>query len=187
MMKLNTFQKRLTVGCLGILFTLLLSWPFAFQKTWSSYAELKKMESALSNVERSQKTISHLKEQLDGMQLAHGQVADSSNVKLIFKRVSDLSEKHQGLKIVRFPEIHAHPFKKYKIETFEVELEGDYENLLKFILDLEDQRAIGQLVSASFKLQKDLRAKNEFLRLTIYIQNTQKLLTQTETSMVEQA
>ena len=179
-MKLNVFQKRLIIISLGILVVLVSSWSFAFKKTWVNYAEVQKMRSNLNNAELSQKTIAHLTKQLEGLQVNYKQTPDSSNAKIIFKKISDLSDKHKGLKIVRFPNVHTHQFKKYNIETLEIELEGDFENLLKFIHELETERNIGRIVSSSFDLHKDIRTKKEFLRLTVHIQNTQKMLTGNE-------
>ncbi len=179
-MKLNVFQKRLIIVSLGILVVLVSSWSFAFKKTWGDYAEIKRMESNLTNAELSQKTIAHLTKQLEGLQVNYKQAPDPSTAKIIFKKISDLSDKHKSLKIVRFPDVHVHQFKKYTIETLEVELEGDFENLLRFMHELETEKNIGRIVSSSFDLHKDVRTKKEFLRLTVHIQNTQKMLTDDE-------
>ncbi len=154
---------------------IVLSWTMAFRKTWRNYANLKNMQTELTQAEYSKREVSRLEEKLSAMQQSYGVLADSTDAKLIFKRISDISNNHRGLKIVSFPEIHMQALKKYEVETLQVELEGDYKKLLSFIFDLEKEVSIGKLASLNFKLHKDLRSKKEYLRLKIYIQNSQKL------------
>ena len=171
-MKISTHQKKLILTCAGIIIVLIISWSFAFKKTMVSYMDLNQLESELNDAQLSREQVLRLGTQLKTMRLTHGFAKDSVNSQLIFKRIADLSQQQKSLKIVSFPDVHCHELNKYTIETLQVELEGDYKELAKFILELENNASIGRLVSVGFKLHKDVRTKKEYLRLNVYIQNT---------------
>ena len=172
-MRLDTNQRKLAIWLPGILCIIILSWFLAIKKTITGYSELKYAETELNSIYNPEQTIRELKMQLNDIN-SRLNVSDSIQTDLIFKQIVDISKQTQNISIVQFPEVHYYELDDHLIETFRVELEGNYKSLLLFIYNLEKNKIAGKIISACFKVEKDFKQNKEFLRLTVYIRNFHK-------------
>ncbi len=173
-MKFESHQKKLALFSLSLLITLILSWSLAIKKTWNNYRDLKTISTELDNMDISDRMVRELEQQLAKTSLLQNAEADSSQSKLIFKKISDLIDLTGNIKIMQFPEVHRYMLNEYQVETMKLELEGDFFNLLRLIYRMENEHSIGEMASASFKIVKDYKQNKEYLRLIIFIQNLHK-------------
>jgi len=174
-MKIDTYQKKFICTAVGLLIILLLSWNMAIRPTWTCLTELNEVNKEMTSSDISEKTVADLEKQLSDIRLTHTAAQDPLKSELIFKKISDISELGSQVKILQFPEVHLTKLNDYQIGTMKLELEGSFQNLVRFIFDLENEPSIGGIASIHFYLDKDFKLNKESLRLDILIQNFKKM------------
>ena len=173
-MRTGAQQQRLKLLLPGMTLILILAWSMAIRKTLNSYTDLKKTETELNGTSISDATITALKQELKTIKSKQDAAEGALRPELVFKKIADLCSRTRNTRIIRIPEVHQYTLDGYQIETMKMELEGSFSNLLRFLYNLEHEKAVGKIASAGFSVVVDFKQKKEYLRLTLFIQKFHK-------------
>ena len=89
----------------------------------------------------------------------------------VFEELVTTCKSIGNIRMLNFPDIHQIDVNGYKVSTIFASFEGSYSDLLILVHKLERSKKTGRLGSVAFKKNKDLKNEEEFLSLTILLQN----------------
>lgn len=157
-MKLNNKNKILII--ISILFVI-IAYKTAISKTFYYYALFNNTKEQLKNSENEKKALGFLyakNKKLDAILNENDSPKHSINYQnYLLKTISNLSEKN-NVKILNFEEPEILSTEKEKISHYKFSIEGNFNNALIFLNQLENKPFIGKLLHFSTEkkiIQKD--------------------------------
>lgn len=163
-------QKNIAL-LVGFLLVLLLSYQFAIKNTLQAKDKYNELQKEKQLFENSKNKIGYLNAQntyLDSILKSNEIIVDVSFQQVILNKVSKYVEQHQ-LKIISFNSPHIFKNNTNTLTTYQLEIEGDFIQLVNFVNYFENQR-LGNLVSVSFLKKKNYRRNKNYLTVSIYLQ-----------------
>lgn len=134
------------------------------------YLENNALEQQVLQAEKAPGELEfYRQEALTLQKVIHFNEADRDLKEDILLNAAAATEQNKSL-LIRLQEPSVHTENDFRIETYEVVLQGDYVNLLKVLMYLEDHLEAGKIVSARFVLVK--KESTERVMAHIYIQTS---------------
>lgn len=171
LIKAGKYQNRLLMVVLGSIIVLLLAWNGAFRKTIVAYNNVRELKNSINSMEQNSLKIREMQDQIIQLNSVLGIGENKMKTEAVFEELVSLCKVIGNIQIINFPDIHQIEINGYKVTTIFAAFEGSYADLLMLVYKLERNKKTGRLVSINFKKNKDIKKGNEFLSLTILLQN----------------
>lgn len=164
--KKQFFLTLVVICCVGF-----LAWKFAFSRTCTLLTEVNQMEQKLGLIEDAPLQQVRMKERLEQLENLIGSSGGNLDSEHIIESVSNYLAGQEQLVLCALPPVHCLETSDYRIETFVLELKGNYHALVQFMNFFELHREIGRYASAEFFTIQNRETKQKELHLKLYIQS----------------
>ena len=169
------YKQKNRILLIGLVILLLASYQFSFKKTFELSSELKTLKKDKETLDNAGGKLNLLQQQnryLDSVLTSKDLLADQSFQQNLLQKVNGLREEHK-LKIVSLEE--PHEFKKDGglIQTYVIEVKGDFRNLMLFSSSLEQLR-LGTFLSVDFFKKQNYKTRRKELICKIVLQRLSK-------------
>lgn len=165
----NIPPKEKAIGlCISLFLTFLLAYQFSFKKTIGLYHQYQRNHSLLEQAQRAPQQIQQHKTQLASLDQ---QISRTTyNRAYLFESLNTFCQKHNLVLSHFHPEVRRQE-NDLEIITNQIEVRGNYHELLALTYELEFAKSLGHIASIKFKKEKDKRNKKTYLQATIFLQN----------------
>ena len=163
-------RKYQLLIAIAILF-LVLVYYFGIQKTINQYMEYNKLQVNYEEAKEAPQQLAAIKREMDQLNKLTNTMESSgeSGQPELLEVITDFS-KVNDLVIKDFPQTIEKNVDNYIIEQNKIVVAGDFLEVLKLVYLLEQEKAMGQVVSADFKMTLDKATKKRYLQTSFYIQ-----------------
>lgn len=167
-----TYKQRFYLGLsLGGLL-LIVFFKIGISPTLELNKSINEIEDRLGEVDDAPLEIVRLEARISAMDSLLGNAADKdfnfqSNLLDVFNRLS----MRNGVTISEFAQPHQMDYADYSIETYPVQFQGKFTNLLKLLYSYETANYPGKIKHVRFYTEKKPGETETRLLLSIYIQN----------------
>ena len=162
-------KNRILVG--GFVLGLIICYQLAFSETFELKNELNHLKQERELAENLPQQLARLnqkkKQYTDFLQ--SNQISETSWQNNLLQRI-DRYAKINDLAILKIEEPHFYALPDLTTKTYQLSLEGNFNNLLGLIYELEQQANTGQLVNVHFIKNTDYRTKKSSLEMQVLIQ-----------------
>lgn len=169
-MKLNNKNKILIIT--SILFVI-IAYKTAISKTFYYYASFNNTKEQLKNSENEKKALGFLYAKNKKLDLIlknnYSQQNSITHQNYLLKIISNLCEKHK-VKIVNFEEPEVLSTEKEKITHYKFSIEGNFNNVLIFLNQLENKAFIGKILHFSTEKKMNYKKNNIEIISTIVLE-----------------
>ena len=157
---------------LGFLLTLIICYQLAIVKTIelnTEYKGLKHQESFFKNTPK-QVSILKQKERYYDSLLTKLQLNGSSIQNNLLKTINRYAELN-NLKLISFLEPHTILKNDLTIKTYNFTLEGNYNNIINLIYQLEQKTKFGEVINLHFEKKKNFRTGKHYLQAKVLLKS----------------
>lgn len=165
------YQNRLVLIALGSIVICLLAWNGAFKKTIAAYSDVKLLKSSKGMMDQNSSRKLQLQNEIGQLNSVLAIGENKMLTESVFEELATICESIGNIRIINFPDIHQIDVNGYKVTTIFASFEGSFSDLLALVHKLERNKKTGRLGSIDFKKSKDIKNGEEFLSLTILLQN----------------
>lgn len=165
------YTKQFILIVFAIVVVCYLSWKFALSKTVEQFSGIKQAEQQLGMIEDAPAQTVRMKERLEQLEQLVGSSGGSLNFEQVVESVSNYISRNAGVVLCSLPPVHASETDDYLIETYTLDIQGSYPDLVRFMNYFELHREIGRYASAAFFTVQNRETKQKELHLKIYIQS----------------
>lgn len=171
-MKNLSYRNKTILLFAGILVLLYFCYTYSFSKTIANYKEIKKYNDYIAKNGTYKKQIAYLQNELN--KYTNNGVVKSDEKKQsqdkLFQFISAYILK-KDMRINQVPETVQSNIGGYDIETNLYKIQGDFQQLISLVYEIEYVQKLAMISSLQLKKQMDRKTKKEFLEATIYLQN----------------
>lgn len=164
-------QNKLLMVVSGSIIVCMLAWNWAFKKTITEYNDALLFQDSKNlmaqNLIHKQQLLSEINQLNSVLAIGKNKIHTES----VFDELVTVCGLVGDIRILSFPDIHQIETNGYKVTTLFASLEGNFSDLLSLVFELEKNKNIGRLASINFKKDKDIKTGEEYLNLTILLQN----------------
>jgi len=160
--------ERRSVWVIGAsLVALVILFYGGINKTWMISNELNFFESNLENLSEVESQYAQILNDNNQYDVLFADTEQENNAQNLASSVGALAKLHQ-LKIMSFERIDTLQNGEYIIDTYKINLEGYYKDILKAIKILEDKKSNAALVSVGFALEEERRTRSKMLVASLH-------------------
>ena len=164
-----TYRTKVKLLPVVILLVSALVYSLTISKTIQLSRQLNGLEGQVERLGDAPLQIQMLKKRLKDIEGRIGNHSGKINREEIFHQLSNYCKQHQ-LILREFPEPHQIKMDNYGVDTYQLEVEGRYSNLLQMVYYLEKNIYLGKLSALHFLLKRDKRSREEYLTLSLFLQ-----------------
>jgi len=168
-LKKVSYRTRMRLLPLFFVGVVLLIYWLALKKTVELSRQVSQQQQRVEQLSDAPLQIQLIKRRLQEIQNRIGSRSGSITQEEVFRRISSWS-KRNALVVREFPEPHQLSSEDYLLDTYSMEVEGRFKQLLRLVHHLEQDEYIGKLASLKFQLKTDRRSREEYLTLRIFLQ-----------------
>lgn len=139
----------------------------SIKRTVSYYQSYQNKKEQLSRVSNAATLITQYKTQLAQFEQKNQKTYDREE---LLEAVTTFCREHRIL-VKTFPQAQRVKQNNYPIITNQIEVEGDYKEIVKLVYLLEHKEKLGSIGSVKFFTHKDRYKKKNFLRANIVLRN----------------
>ena len=169
--KAGKYQNKLVLVVIGTIIICLLAWNGAFKKTIAAYRNVQLLKNSRTMMDQNSLKKRKLQNEIDQLNSVLAIGEKKMQTESVFEELVTTCKSIGNIRILNFPDIHQIDVNGYKVSTIFASFEGSYSDLLILVHKLERNKKTGRLGSVDFKRNKDLKNEEEFLSLTILLQN----------------
>ena len=169
--KAGKYQNKLALIVLGAIIICLLAWNGAFKKTIAVYRDVQTLKNSRAMMDQNSLKKQKLQNEIDELNSVLAIGEKKMQTESVFEELVTTCKSIGNIRILDFPDIHQIEVNGYKVSTIFASFEGSYSDLLVLVHQLERNKKTGRLGSVDFKRNKDPKNEEEFLSLTILLQN----------------
>ena len=169
-----TYLKKNIILVLVFVFVVFIAYQFSIKQTFElkdEYQNLKNLNSNTTQIKNNIRQLSAHKTYLDSVVKANKITSTNLQNELLItlNRICEINR----CKISKFEEPHT--FQRDDIDQiyYNFALQGNYEQIVKSIYDLEQGKNLGQIVSVDIKKEINYKLNKTYLEADILIKNTQ--------------
>lgn len=171
-------NKKNILAVIGLLVLLWLCYQLAFKKTWDTYQQKKELESQAQFFRDMPKQLAVLKQKeryydslLKEYNLNRGSLQNN-----LLHTLNTYAEDYQ-ISIIEFKDPHIfNDEKEIMTYTYQFKLQGEYNDLIQLVYQLEQGSKYGELVHVSFLKKKNYRTQKNELTAQVLLQNFEEKL-----------
>jgi len=171
-MKSKQKNRLLAVGL--IVLSLIAYW-FSFKKTFDLGTSIEQLKLDKAQLENASGRIQYLQQQnayLDSILQSNDVSVDASFDQTLFQKINKISEENK-VQISSYDQPHIYNLEAATIQTYTIEVKGDFRNLMLFSNSLEKQR-LGKFSSVTFEKKKNFKTRKDELSCRIILQALSK-------------
>jgi hypothetical protein len=160
---------------LGLVILFFAAYQFSFKKTFELGASIEQLEKdrlELNNAGGKLRLLQQQNVYLDSILGSNNVSADQSFQQNLLQKVDGLREQHK-VKILSLEEPHEAKKDGAIVESYTIEVKGDFRNLMLFSSNLEKQR-LGKLSSVDFVKKMNYKTRRRELICKIILQRLSK-------------
>lgn len=162
-------QKNFALLVIAVLL-FAVSYKRAFSKTIETNTYINELEIRKLEALNSQKEIRQLQKNVAQLNKLLGK--ENVSVEQVQQGfLNFLARKSSKLQVKQIDEVYGFEHPDFKINTFKIELQGDFISVLKFINELEKSFDDARLIHFEMNSEKDLVTNKTDLTTTLLIQN----------------
>ena len=168
-------RRKNTLLFLGLLVLLILAYQFSFKKTFELAGEIRTLSKQKLELDNAISKLDLLEQEnkyLDSVLTQNDLKANQSFGQNLLEKVNALKEKY-NLQIVSIIEPHKFEKDGTTIETYVIEVKGDFRDLMLFSSSLEQLR-LGTFVSVDFNKKQNYKTRRKQLVTKIVLQRLTK-------------
>lgn len=157
---------------IGFMIILFVSYKMAISKTMVLIDETKSLKAEELLFKNTPKELSLLKQKqkyYDSIFNKH-QLNGSSIQNNLLKTINASAEQN-NIKITSFLEPHVEHKDDLTIKTYQFVIEGDYNNLIQLIYQLEQKSKFGEIINLHFEKKKNFRTGKSFLEASVLLKS----------------
>ena len=164
-------SKKNILLIIGFVIGLFVSYHLAFKKTFQLKSELHKLKSeqAIAKKFPEQLAMLSLKERHLDSVIKANRLYRKSHQHNLLRTLNELVIEHD-LKLIKFEEPHVHITETVTISTYEISIEGSFNDCLNLMYFIEQKSSFGEIISLNFERKKDLRTNRLYLRCKFLLQ-----------------
>lgn len=144
-----------------------------YKKPISETLELVKIKNEtrvkLLDIKNNDKRLRNLQNQLFQINQYLGIESSEKNIQQQFLNFFYQNQTSLKIESITEPIIFNHP--DFKINTYEINISGDFISSLQFVYFLETKFKLARVISISFEVKKEMNSQSDFLNTKLYIQN----------------
>lgn len=162
-------QKNLALLIIAVLL-FAVSYKRAFSKTIETNGYINELEIRKQEALNSQKEIQLLQKQVARLNKLLGK--ENVSVEQVQQGfLNFLAHRSPHISVKQIDEVYGFEHPDFKINTFKIELQGDFISVLKFIYSLEQHFDDARLIHFQMSSEKDVVTNRTDLTTTLLIQN----------------
>ncbi len=163
MLKQLTYKQKTKALLFGSFLLLALIFTISIKPTLNLYREIGMLTSKSAQAKEAPVQIMKIKNELNQLQ---GNTFNLNNKEALLSEITRFCEEN-NLLIVNLPIANTYEEGNYEIESRELDVQGNFKDVLKLVYLIEYEKSLGVVSSLSFLTKKDLRTKKK--RLTGHI------------------
>lgn len=150
---------------------LILVYTFGIRKTIDQYMEYKNLRVNYEEAKQAPQHLVMIKSEIDRLNSLTNTLGSNGDIDrpVLLEVITDFS-KVNDLVIKDFPQAMEKNVEDYIIEQNKIVVAGDFLEVIKLVYLLEQEKRMGQVVSADFKMTLDKATKKRYLQTSFYIQ-----------------
>lgn len=156
----------------GFLVSLFICYKWAISNTleqYNQYQELKKEQALFKNIPKQLSVLKSKETYYDSL-LTTYKLKGSSVQNNLLKFINDYATKNQ-VQVVHFAEPHIIEKNDLVVKTYDINLQGGYNNLNELIYLLEQETKFGEVISLHFEKKKNFRTNKNYLQARILLKS----------------
>lgn len=162
-------QKNLALLIVGVLL-FAVSYKRSFSKTLELFNYSDELDMKIREGEASQARIRLVQKEL--FDLNHLLGKEHITVELVQQKFLGFFDKYsKGLSVKQIDEVYSFDHPDFKINTLKIELEGNYNSVLRFIHKAEKDFSEARIIYVSNHLEKNILTQKNFLITTLLLQH----------------
>ena len=174
MRKIETYKIRIILTTTLLFIVMIIAWQAAIKPTMELWQDNNQIEEQLQLLNQAPMQIAQLSQQIEIIDEIIGDNSGILGQEDIVNSISEYLRNNDAIKLCSFPPVHNAENENYQINTFEIELQGTFHQLVKFLNYFEKDRKIGKLSSVSFYMSRNKVTKQNELYQKIYLQSFRK-------------
>ena len=170
-----TLKQKNRIMLVGFAVLLLVAYQFAFKNTFALGATLDELTKDKIQLENAGGKLQMLQQQnvyLDSILQSNNVSASQSFEQTLLQKVTSLKEEHK-VKILSLDEPHEYETDGTVVQSYTIEVKGDYRNLMLFSSNLEKQR-LGKFTSVDFSKKMNFKNRRREIVCKIVLQRLSK-------------
>ena len=152
------------------LLLIVVSYMLAVKPTVALWSANGTLEQQIRSSKDLGPKLALVEQDLQALKMYYSSDQASSKHDDLLEQLSHAAEQYQ-LVIVDFPAAEMYKEQQYWIESNTILVKGAYKDILQLVFDIEQTYKIGRVVSVVFAVERDRKAKKEFLTAQIIVQN----------------
>ncbi len=173
MFKTIPYKKKFIVVLLGFVVLLLASYKKNFKNIFEARKQLNTITNKLNTVDDSSNQIFFLKNEIAQLNdLIGGQTKEPELVQQLI--LDFITNVNLDINIHDIEDTHIFNDDDFTIYTNVLQIEGDYNTLLKLLYNIEKDFSASKVVSSEFYTEKNYRTNSKKLFLKLILQNYEK-------------
>ena len=159
----------------GLIILALMAYQFSFKKTLELGTSINKLELDKAQLENANGRIQYLQQQnayLDSILQLSDMSTEVSFDQILLQKLNKISEDNK-VQISSYDQPHIYTLEGGTIQTYTIEVKGDFRNLMLFSSSLEKQR-LGKFSSVAFEKKKNFKTRRNQLSCKITLQRLSK-------------
>jgi hypothetical protein len=165
-----SYRQKNQITAIATIVTFLVVLLVPVRRTYLLYVDTKRMEEEVLLAERAPAELAFYRQETQALQkVIHFNETDVDLKEDILNQAAAACAKY-GAVLINLQAPGVHTESDFRIETYEVILKGDYINLLKALVHIENQLVSGKVVATRFLLEK--RETTGEILAHIYVQTS---------------
>ncbi len=170
-----TYRSR-TVALLILIFIFgLLIYFIAIKQTLILNRQVQDIKIKIETARLAPALMNELKLELETLENTFMYVETETEFNKELLSLIGLKSADLNLRLMDFKQPNVVRDDKLMISTYNINVEGNFKDIVHLIYDLENELKMGQIASVRFGLWKDLRTKKQHLSANIYFQTFKKV------------
>jgi len=170
-----TMKQKNRILLAGIVILFLTAYQFSFKKTFELGDRISQLTTKKIQLENASGKLQFLQQQnvyLDSILRSNNVSANQSFEQNLLQKVTQLKELHK-VKILSLDQPHEYNTNGATVQSYTIEVKGDYRNLMLFSSNLEKQR-LGTFSSVDFTKKLNVKTRRKELVCKIILQRLSK-------------
>lgn len=167
-----TSKQKNIIYVVAFIVVLIMCYKLAISNTLelkNTYQELKAEETIFESLPKEMNNLKQKKVYYDSI-LKKYSLHESSFQNNLLATLNEFAEKN-NVKIVDFLAPHIFKYENYTDFSYQFKLQGNYNDMLRLIYEIETQYRFGEIAHLSFEKKKDFKRNKNFLEASVILKN----------------
>ena len=167
-------KRRLYIIIFFLSLTILVSWRMAVKPSIDLYKVVKQQEEQVLMLKNAPQQITLLEKKLEQVNRQIGTSVVDIKQENIVNEISHYINHKKDLELCLLTPVHKQQKENYWVNTYLLELQGGFINLIQLLNYFENEKSIGKISSTEFFIIKEGQSGSTKLRMKLYVQSFTK-------------